>query len=466
MPFSASIIQRVFADVPDQILKLGGAAYLRQLPVTTMPWSRIRIGLLCAVTTNGTSNIADVLFTLGVCSGQQYPGANNNTINYIGASLIGLPAPASTRLLTYTASATGPYFACTAGAFFSKLEGSIIQTAAAFSPVLNISTAFTGRYDRRTVIVLDITKSQGDAGAVTMTLYAPSAAQIQAVDFRPDDLQAALDCLGTPIIRDQTLTVLSTNSTVLYNPALGDLDTFEVFWSSNAFPLEISALGATNLMTPAYPGTVGGAIETFEEYGTVSADPPGFISGGSGWAAAGSIGYGNTPNFAPQIYTQYVGTTYSPDEPFEQYTTGTVNSGVTVNAGSFWSAPAVIVAVSANVVAQVYPQLAGTNIGAADEFELYATNSPASPYVTTFTFGTNWGADGTIYSYGSAGRLVPSLPNLAPINTVFIAGTAFPSLAGTVYNAYDTFEDYAVGPVVSGVTINAGSFWAGAGSIY
>jgi len=64
MPFTASIIERSFAYVPDKILKLGGATWLRPLggPALTAPWERIRIGVLCAVTPNGTANINDVFF--------------------------------------------------------------------------------------------------------------------------------------------------------------------------------------------------------------------------------------------------------------------------------------------------------------------------------------------------------------------------------------------------------------------
>ena len=108
MPYTASIIQRQFIYIPDNILQLAGAAWLRQLPVLTLPWSRIRIGLICAVTPNGTSNINDCVFNFGISSGQEYPSASFNTLNFVGASLIGTQAVGATRLLTYTASTTGP----------------------------------------------------------------------------------------------------------------------------------------------------------------------------------------------------------------------------------------------------------------------------------------------------------------------------------------------------------------------
>src|SRR5512139_3944747 len=143
MPYTASIIERRFIYIPDKILCLGGAAWLRQLPVLTLPWSRIRIGLICAVSPNGVSNIPDTSFTLGICSGQEYPGSSYNTLNYIGASLIGTQAVAATRLLTYTAA--GPYYACTAGYFFAKTEGVINSTSTTFTTAVNLALAATGR---------------------------------------------------------------------------------------------------------------------------------------------------------------------------------------------------------------------------------------------------------------------------------------------------------------------------------
>src|SRR5512143_81472 len=535
MPFTASIIQRNFIYVPDTILKLGAAAWLRKLPVLSEPWSRIRIGLICAVTPNGTGNIADVMFTLGICSGNVYPGSNVNTLNFLGASLIGTQAVGATRLLTYTASATGPYYACTAGYFFAKAEGNVYSTGAGFSPALALSTAFTGRYDRRTLIVLDITKSQGDAGAVTMTLYGPSTTLVQNTDYRPDDLQYALDNVTTPTIRGQALSVLSSNSTVVFSPLTGDIDTLEVFWSSNAFPLEISAIGATIILPPFYSSNIAGsAIDTFEGYATSSGSIPEstFLTGGSGWSGAGSIGYdvvdfgasANTSNLAPQVYGQLIGTTNVPDDPFEQYLAGTVNSGVTVNQGTFWGGPAIIVA-QANLPA---PQSFGAYVGTTSQpidtfeqyslgtvnsgitinqgtfwggnatitgaslvygpcgfqanfvgtqgapwepFEAYTVNNGSTTGGTTsiFAYGSFWTSYGSIYSGGSYNqtRFGTTAINPLPAINIIYGTTAGNAFYGTVIGQpHDTFEQYSVGVIVSGATVNAGSGWSTYGTVY
>lgn len=527
MPFTASIVQRNFVYIPDKILKLGGAAWIRKLPVSTQPWFRIRIGLICAVTPDSTNNINDVLFTLGICSGNQYPGASANTLNFLGASIIGAPTVGATRLMTYTASTNGPYYSTTAGNFFAKTEGSIYSSGAAFNPVAMLSTTqdTASVYQRRTLLVLDITRPTGGTGSTAMTIYGPSSTLVQYTDYRPDDLQMALDQLGTPTIRGQAMSVLSSNSTVVTSPLVGDFDTMEIFWSSTQFPLEISAIGAVVLAPPAIYTDTGIAIDSFESYGTTSGSiaEASFLTGGSGWSAAGSIGYdtslgasANTSNLAaqvyasqlgttctpndnfeqyatgtlnsgvtvslgtffyspatvisvaglpaPQVYTQYVGTTNQPDDPFEQYATGTVNSGVTVNAGSYWGGAATSIIIVGNAGPQVYTQYVGSTLFPFDSFESYTVNNGSTTYGTTTSFAGSaslWGGTGTVYTGGSVAFAGTVDSNAYPIVYDTYGGTTNLALYGTALGyPYDTFEQYGTGAVTSGVTINAGTGWS------
>ena len=557
MPFTASIVERNFAYVPDKILKLGGATWLRPLggPALSAPWERIRIGVLCAVTPNGTSNLIDALFLMGLCAGQTNPGSAFVTNNFIGASMIGAATTAATRTLTYTAGAGNPYFASTVGLGFHKSQALTTQVTAAFSgglllPVAGFSSgAGQAFYARRAIIILDITKTPGGSGGVTLAVYySTTAATIQSIDMRPDHLFEALDQPGTPSVRGGTFTQVLNSTALTYSPLEGDVDTFELHWSNSTFPLEISAIGASILRPLSYTGVnaLGIADETFEEYSvsTGSLAVANVLTGGSGWSAAGSINYtvynagtlSNSSNLAAQVYTQYVGTTNSPDEPFEQYNTGTVNSGTTINLGSYWTANAYVEPKIANTVAQVFVELAGTNVGTPyDTFVAYVVNN-GSPNGTSssFAFGSYWSADGTIYSgsvsyIGSVnGNPFPYTPaayagtlpyfNLVgtlvgfPFDTfatyvvnngsdngttaTFTAGSLFWAATGTVFSyaafsyagttspnpfplsgvqtlagtvvgfPFDTFQFYGTGTIISGVTLNAGSYWSGNGSIY
>jgi len=536
MPFTASIVERNFAYVPDKILRLGGASWLRPLggPALSAPWERIRLGVLCAVTPNDTSNISDVFFLLGLCAGQEAPGSAFTTLNFVGASMIGAATTGAARLLTYNAGAGNPYFSCTAGVAFHKMNVTNLETSAAFGSGLLLPLANTGFYPRRSIIILDITKSLGGTGNLTFAVYyITAAATIQGTDLRPDHLFAALDQPGAPNVRGTGAFTTALNSTALnYSPLGGEADTFEIFWSSTTFPLEISALGASILRPLSYTGTaaLGVADDTFESYALSSGSITTELTGGSGWSSPGAMTsypfyndgtLGNSSNLAPQVYTQYVGTTNSPDESFEQYVTGSVYSGSTVNLGSYWTAAAAIASTadynagtlgfSGNFEPQVYTQYVGTTNSPNDNFEQYATgtvdsgttvslgtfwagpltdtafNSNLSPQIQdewvgtttggpydtwesygtndadngtiqSFVYGSYWESAGTIYSYGTFLYIGTSTSN--PYPQVGLIGT-------TTGGPYDTWESYGTGTVVSGETINAfGSLWDSYGTIY
>jgi hypothetical protein len=538
MPFTASIVDRVFCCVPDKVIRLGGASWLRPMggPTLAAPWERLRFGVLCAVTPNSASNISDVLFLLGLSASSTAPGAALSSDNFLGLSVVGSPALGATRLLTYTAGAGNPYFSCTGGVAFHKVNNTILSNSAASSAML-LPLAQTGYYSRRAIIIVDITRPTGGSGTTTINVYCnTTAASAQTVDLRPDQLFDALDQPGTPVVRGVTLTNVLTTAVVNFSPVAGDVDTFEVFWSSATFPLEISALGATIIRTLVYTD-IGFAEDTFEGYsaGTVTST---FLTAGSGWSSQGvafpTLDYGNgtnnASNLAPQVYGQYVGTTTSPDETFAQYALGSVYSNVTVNLGSYWSGPASVnstetytdgsLSFASNLAPQTYAQFVGTtnspndpfdqyftgsvysgttlnkgtywsspaaissdtglfngsgqfNFGSVlfgyfsgtayspnDTFSSYGTNSGSNSLTSVFADGSFWGTTGTVYN---SGRFFNYFGSTTP-NFAALVGTQ--TLTGTAYNSYDTFESYGTGAVVSGVTLVAGEFWAGAGSIY
>lgn len=395
MPFTASIIERRFAYVPDKILRLGGSAWLRPFSLCSN-WGRLRIGVLCAVSPNSASNISDVLFLLGMCYGSSNPGSAYSTDNFVGASMIGAATTGATRLLTYNAGSGNPYYSATAGVAYRKQNTTLVTTSAAFASALQLPLAATGFYYRRAIVIIDITRPIGGTGALTINVYSANTATIQVSDFRPDHLFEALDEPGAPTARQGTFVNNLTSTAVTYSPVGGDVDTIELFWSSAAFPLEVSAIGATCWsILPYSDAEAGVADDTFQAYALSSGSITTELSAGTGWTSTGSILSATSSNLAPQVYSAYVGTTSSPDETFQQYLTGTVNSGTTINLGTYWSGNGQINPVTANDSAQVYVQLAGTNLGAFDTFESYGTGAVV-PGVT-INAGSLWYSAGSIY---------------------------------------------------------------------
>jgi hypothetical protein len=390
MPSTATIVQRAFAYVPDNIMQLVGE-YTRQFKVTNA-WQRIRIGVLCAVTPDGTSNITDCPFILGVCSSGLSFSASRS--NFVGASLIGV-AQGGAKLLTHNASTTAPYYNATAGQSFRKVEQTVTQIAATTATFL--VPAFTGWFKRRSAYYVDITKSLGGGGAATVTIYGPPQAGVMATDLRPDHFLQGLDSQGTPTINGQLFVALATTATNL-GEELGPLDTFNLVWTRSAFPLEVSALGAAII----YPnetysdGKAGGSDDTFESYavsGTATPIPTGSLNLGSGWGGAIYLA-GSYSN--PQYQTGYSGTSLGfPDDAFEQYiTNGPVYNGTVISGGTGWGGVAIMGGSYSNLGPQA--GYAGTSSGFPDDtFESYSIGTITSG--VTVNAGNGW--QGVAYVY-------------------------------------------------------------------
>ena len=243
------------------------------------------------------------------------------------------------------------------------------------------------------------------------------------------------------------------------------------YTSYNAGTLSNSSNLAAQVFTQ-YVGTTNSPDEPFEQYSAGTVNSGTTINLGSYWTGAGVIEADKSGNFLPQVFTQYVGTTYTPDEPFEQYNTGTVNSGTTINLGSYWTAFAYIEQSIANTVAQVFVELAGTTVGTPyDTFGAYVVNNGSDNGTTSsFAFGSYWSANGTIYS-GSASQVNAINANPFPYTPAGYAGTRpYFNLVGTVVGfPYDTFGSYVVNNGSDNGTTSSfafGSYWSTAGTIY
>lgn len=339
MPFDAAIIKRDFTSVYDTALVLGGASYLRTLAYGN-GWSRIRLGALVAVTANSTIHINDVAFTLGLCSSTQYPGSANLPANAFGASINGSYSVGAARTLAYTANSGFPYYSATTGTVYRR-QGTLTVNSAAFGAFF-LPLAYTGTQKRRFPIIVDITRSLGGSGLATVIVYGVTTTAIAQLDFRPDDLQSALDQVGTPTMRNTALTASTTISTVPIGDETGPLDTFELFWSNSTFPLEIYAVGAVvinptqNIPAMTVYTDIGGGADDLTQY--MPATQITTISSvyGTGFAEAGTIfPYGYS---AGTVFIGIPGTSGgSPTDTFQQYTTGSVTSNVTINAGTGWA---------------------------------------------------------------------------------------------------------------------------------
>lgn len=341
----AEVASRSINLVSGNYLKLAGEEWVRTLPFR-QDWQRIRLGILFAVTPNGTSNIPDCPFYVGLCQGSKGAG-RYDCKNFVGMSLTGSPTPGQNKSLTYNAGSGNPYYSIASGqcfAFQRYFAGGQyppgptdnLASAASLSPAF--VPADTGNARRRSVYVIDITRTVGYGGAYTITTYGFTTSQT-SLDCRPDHLMDAIDTAATPVINGQTLTAVT--STLQASEVYGLLDSLAVYWGRQDFPLEVYAVAArVHLSNPAYPyslaliGQQGGADEPFQSYGS-EAPLVSVLSSGTGYSGNWAINSLTTP-YTAQV--GYAGTTENcAYDTFESYAVGAVTSNVTINAGVAWT---------------------------------------------------------------------------------------------------------------------------------
>lgn len=400
---TAYTIQRVFNAIPDTSLVIGGAGYQRRMEIGG-DWIRIRFGMLCSI--GGTASFTNAMLMLGLSSSSG-PAVNAyNTLNFVGASLLGAPSPLG---LTYETSLSVWYFrnAFSAAASIVRKRLSSYPTNIAGSAASYFAPTFYTDRKRRTPFVVDIARPVGGTGLATVTVYGCNATTV-AFDYRPDHLWQALEATGVPVINGQTLTTLATSAAVAVGEELGTLDTFDLYWSRYSYPLDVYALGAT-VTQKKYSAWlpephVIGAYESYEFYpvansvGTLPAAPL-FTDatygtfGAAGWASEGTLfGYSN-PYFGAGYYGTVSG---NPLDTFQTYTAGTAASQALVLSGSVsgtlmgWASAGTFIGTCAPIFGTGY---VGTATGLPyDGFETYADGT----YSTSLPdYGTGWLSSGT-----------------------------------------------------------------------
>jgi hypothetical protein len=329
----AELIQRLFTFVPQSALRLGGEQWSRQLGVLN-DWSRIRIGLLCGIMPNGTSNLVSN-FSFGLCSGTTQAGGSAFAQSAIGACVTGSTL-ATGWTLTYNANNGNPYFSTGAnGKFFRRTAYATNESSGSLASQ-SIAVAGFGIPKRRTPIYLDITRNPGGQGLATIAMYSTSTGQL-TFDCRPDHFQDGLDQFNAPVVNGQTLTT-ELSTTMGISDILGNLDSMFIMWQNAFAQLELYAIGASVIREGNYaPGSSGGAFDAFAQYGTGTATPSAFLSQGSGFSSPGIINGTYFTQSNPGIQIGWAGTSANwPYDPFETYGVGTIVNGVTLAQGSNW----------------------------------------------------------------------------------------------------------------------------------
>jgi hypothetical protein len=227
------IASRAFNLIDDQYLTLANEEYVRTLAIGTN-WTKLRIGMLLALATDGTNNLQGTNLVWGLSSGKTNPFGAVTTTNFLGMKF---GYDANSDVLTYVANSGNPYFWSGQGLITKVGSTKTIWNGNGLE-YHRIATN-TGSLQRRCVLYMQITKGSPN---FTVAFWNQTTTGV-AKDFTPAHLLEGLEQPSSITVNGETLGGGGAGA-VTFNETAGALDTFDLFWNKASFPLELYALAA------------------------------------------------------------------------------------------------------------------------------------------------------------------------------------------------------------------------------
>lgn len=239
---AANLIQRTFVKTPttDVALTLANSEYMRKTGLST--WTQLRIGVLCALTPNGTSNITNASLFVGLVSSN---ATFANTIGYgagTGGHVYGVDLAANISALgtlTYSGT-TDPYYVASTVNQVKRRVGSTTTNNSVGVATPGLVTN-TGATQRRSPILVDIIKGANWAVNVRGVNSSTNAAFDYSTDSFFDFMEHLSPSTGQTLGQGQAAGLAIDEATN------GTLDTVCVFWNNATLPLEIYAIAVQRL---------------------------------------------------------------------------------------------------------------------------------------------------------------------------------------------------------------------------
>jgi hypothetical protein len=238
------IAAKNFATGTQNYLNLGVDSYSRTLSIGTQ-WNRIRIGILCSVSTVQETSypIRTAQFSIGVCN-----GINNNAGVFSAKNCHGYShryPPYITSVgstWTYNAGTAGNSYFSTADFVGFKIENGaqLSSTAGSFTAYFPSSTALGGATARRGIYVADLSKSALVSGNL-LKYGASGAVAHMSLDLTTEDLFSAIQqYTSAPVIRGTAMAQATGAVSQTFNETTyGMLDTVFVYWGMYAVPFQV-----------------------------------------------------------------------------------------------------------------------------------------------------------------------------------------------------------------------------------
>lgn len=236
----ASIGSRLFNAVGDKYVSLANEELVRTLQIGT-DWTKLRIGVLLAVTPDGTNNLASAALMMGVCSGTTNPYGAASTTNFVGAAFHASAPGATSGTLTYNANSGNPVFT-SVGTWPATRVGTTLGNATGSATAFMLTTN-TGSPQRRSPLFLDITKGSPN---YTVVRWTPSSSQSSFLngDCTLGELLNMLEVVSPTWLG---IALSSISATIAASETAGAFDSVDLFWNKAGFPLEVYALAVARL---------------------------------------------------------------------------------------------------------------------------------------------------------------------------------------------------------------------------
>lgn len=235
----------ILAPSSDKYLTLANEEYLGKLAIGN-DWTTLRIGVMCAMTPDGTNDIPGCSFQIGVCSSDAvFPNTagvkDTVTKNYVGMDLFADRDTGAAFTAKYNAGSGNPYF-----------NDSILGSQQVARRKVNTTGTFagdpgapgrflytnTGALQRRTPIYVDITKG---GFSYSVTAWNPF---FKNLDYGIAQFIAGFDT-RTPTMNGEYF--YGGTAAISCSESFGALDTVSVFWNQPSFPMEIYVIAAKRL---------------------------------------------------------------------------------------------------------------------------------------------------------------------------------------------------------------------------
>jgi len=228
----------ILPPTTDTFVSLANEEFTRKLDLTGFgnSWSKIKIGISCAIADTGGGNIANTQFFVGLSSGTAFPFGSISCVHAVGW-MFGSAA----ATWTYNAGAGNPYYSAATFRYLRRVG--VTETNGTVGSVTISVPTTAGSLQRRGFIEVMLAQA---ATTVAFNAYSEAAATAASdVSFEQFmySTSQGIGGSGTPYVLEvQCVGGVAQSLTPGAGWNTNVLDTLDIYWSNPTYSLEIYAI--------------------------------------------------------------------------------------------------------------------------------------------------------------------------------------------------------------------------------